>query len=389
MSSEQPSQQQYSVNNLAFRAACNAAAAESKRPLRRRVIERLAALPDTRALISELQLRKSDAPGGLFDRLANDPCWKTLVAETTADALGWDDLASQGASWGQRVATIWRKFMEGDDQHVARIVTATVVSIGAVWSGNQITDGELLRDVVLPIRATLAGSPELDMKFKLSVDGGTIPVSLAPQTEGVLIPVKLEVQAKSEPIVVDVEADAYTKELGVVLAQLADVRTTLVTHMNKPGVDMTQLAEHFKEIEERMGELVQLQEHEVVAGAGQRYDVTVDEGRHRILLLQSLGADPAGYHAVNVVVCLESVKTSNGPAKARYWVGLADLGCQPGRSISEGEKQDASIGAEKNWDVTVHSVKRRLNGRGRATFSLRPVVPQLRKAKTMTAGTTD
>jgi hypothetical protein len=38
--------------------------------------------------------------------------------------------------------------------------------------------------------------------------------------------------------------------------------------------------------------------------------------------------------------------------------------------------------------VTAHSVKRRLNGRGRATFSLRPDVPQLRKAKPLTAGTT-
>jgi hypothetical protein len=161
----------------------------------------------------------------------------------------------------------------------------------------------------------------------------------------------------------------------------------LVTHTKNPGVDVTQLAKSLKEIEERMGELVQLQEHEVVAGAGQRYDVTVDEDRPRILLLQSIGPDAAGYHTVNVVVCLDSVETSNGTAKAHYWVGLADDGCRPSREILEGKTQDASIGAEQ-WDVTVHSVKRRLNGRGRATFSLRPDVPQLRKARAITAGTT-
>lgn len=373
MSSEQPSQQQYSLNDLAFRAVCNAAAPEGKRPVRRRVIARLAAAPETSALMAELRPRASAEPGrGLFDLLANEPRWKTLVDETIADTLGWDDLAKKGGSWGQRLMTICRKFIEGDDQHLARIVVGVTGLASAVLLSIRIADGSLTLGPV-------------DVKLKVSTYGGAIPVSLQPQIAN---PVKLTVQADSQPIVVDVQADAYTKELDVVLARLADVRTTLVTLTKNPSVDMTQLAKSLKDIEERMGELVQLQEHEVVAGAGQRYDVTVDEDRPKILLLQSLGPDATRYHAVNVVVCLDSVDTSKGNAKAEYWVGSADRGCQPGQWISEGKTRDASISANKDWDVTVHSVKRRLNGRGRATFSLRPVVPQLRKTKPLTAGTT-
>jgi hypothetical protein len=372
--SEQPSQRQWSVNDLAFRAACNAATPESKHPLRRRVIARLAVAPETRALLTELQLRASSEPGrGVLDLLAVDPRWKTLVAETTADTLGWDDLAKKGGSWGQRLVTVCRKFLEGDDQHLARVAVGVTGLAGAVLLSVRIADGSMTLGPV-------------EVKLKLSADGGTIPVSFSPRADGVSIPVELDVQTRPEPIVVDVRTGGYKKELDVVLAQLADVRTTLVTQTNKP--DMTQLASHLKEIEERMGQVVQLQEHVVLAGAGQRYDVTVDEDRPKILLLQSLGPDATSYHAVNVVVCLDSVDTSKGAAKARYWVGPADGGCQSGGQIAEGERQDASIEAQNDWDVTAHSVKRRLNGRGRATFSLRPDVPQLRKAKPLTAGTT-
>ena len=44
--------------------------------------------------------------------------------------------------------------------------------------------------------------------------------------------------------------------------------------------------------------------------------------------------------------------------------------------LSEGQIQQWDLG-KNEWTLAVHSVKRRLNGQGRATFSLRPSVPQI------------
>jgi hypothetical protein len=338
-----------SVHDLAFRAACNAAAAESKRPLRRRVMQRLAASPDTQALIADLQPLVSAVPGGnLLELLASDTRWKTLVAETVADTLGWDDLMTRGASWGEYLSTIWRKLMAGDDQQVARIVLAVIAS----WGVYRIADNAPIEPI--------------DVKFQVSANTNaiplSIPVSFVPQTDGASLPVNLDLQTQSRPILLDVAV----KQLRAVTAAEPGAATG-------PVVDTRKMEEQLGEIAARMRRIVELQGDI----AGQRHEISLDEKRPRILLVQSL--DPtAGYSATNVELCLASVSQPNGPASVRYSIGEAGAqrACSGDRRLSEGQFDRLLLG-NSEWTVAVHSVKRRLNGQGRATFSLRPSVPQM------------
>lgn len=377
-----------SVHDLEFRAACNAAVAESKRPLRRRVMERLAASPDTHGLISGLLPRVSLAPGGgLFELLAKEPQWQTLVAETAADTLEWNDLAERGVAFGERLHAVWRKFSQGDDQKALRYVVATVCSVVFAGSVDRATDGKV-HEMVASIRTTLIGPPApMDVKFQLSAEGTAIPVSFVPVTEAASIPIKLDVQAQPRPIVVDIAAAGYTKELAEVLHQLTQANLALADLAKKSGADASQFAKLGK-MESHLRRVVDLQTNMVEAGAGQRYDVTLDEDHPQTLLLQSLDPATGNYRAVDVVMCLEAVDKPNGPASARYSIGSADKagGCSGGQWIFEGKPQAKKTDVG-DWMVAVRSVKRRLNGQGRATFSLRPDVPQLRKL--VAADTTD
>ena len=352
-----------SVHDLAFRAACNTAAAESKRPLRRRVIERLAASPDTQALIANLQPLVAAIPGGdLFEVLANDARWKTLVAETVADTLGWDDLMTRGRSWGEYAATIWRKFSAGDDQHVARLVLMVIASWGAY-----------------EVAADKSPPKPLDVKFQVSADTDaiplSIPVSFVPRTDGASLPVKLDLQTDSKPIVLDIGV----KQLREITAAEPGVATAPVV------IDTRKMEEQLGEIAERMRRAVELQ----ADIAGQRHEVPLDEKRTRILLVQPL--DPAaGLGVMNVELCLLSVNP-NGRSVV-YSIGEAEAQrtCSADRTLREGEIQRVVLGKGKSeWTVAVHSVKRRLNGQGRATFSLRPSVPQMSNLNVAASDTSD
>ncbi len=369
---------EYSVNDLAFRAACNAAVPESKRPLRRRVMQRLAASPHTQALAIDLLPRVSPEPGhGLYDLLAADPRWQTLVAETVADTLGWDDLANRGISLGQRLLTILRKFFEGDAQHGARIVVAGLGLLGSFWLSIRIADDSL---VLGPV----------ELKLKVSAIG-TVPV---PATFGPLAPVEVNVVPKPQPLVVDVRtgtqnactANACRNELLRVVEQLGRTNQALA-ELAKPGINPSQWAT-LGDMEGHLRNLVKLQTDMVELNAGQPYDVPVDEDHPRLLLVRSLDPAAAGNDSVNVVVCLDAVEKKAGvKARAKYSIGRTDQGgCSRFEWITEGQIQSPPVGQDQ-WEVTVHSIKRRLNGQGRATLSLRPPVPHLRNV--VTADTTD
>jgi hypothetical protein len=351
-----------SVHDLAFRAACNTAAAESKRPLRRRVLERLAASPDTQALIVNLQPLVAAIPNGdLFEVLANDARWKTLVAETVADTLGWDDLMTRGASWGEYLATIWRKFIAGDDQHVARMVLIVIAS----WGIYEVADNN---SPVKPI----------DVKFQLSADTNaiplSIPVSFVPRTDGASLPVTLDLQAQAKPMVLDVAV----KQSGEITVDAPGGTTAPVM------VDTKKMEDQLGEIAARMRRVVELQGDI----AGQRHEISLDEKRPRILLVQPL--DPAaGESAMNVELCLASVNL-NGLASVAYSIVEAGTqrACSGDKKLSEGQIQRLLLG-KNEWTVAVHAVKRRLNGQGRATFSLRPSVPQIGNLNVAASDTSD
>ncbi len=373
-----------SAYDLGFRAACNAAIAESKRPLRRRVIERLETSYETQKLIEQLGPLSSTAPGNsVFDLLAKDPRWQTLVAETVANTRGWGALPAKDGFWGKLLA-ILQSVIGSDDKPATRLVVAAVASasVGGL-SGYKL--------------AELQPPDPLDMKVKVTAQGTEIPVSfvLPKAVEGVSIPVRVDLQAKPQPLVVDVSADvgdAYKKEMGRIAAQLRQANATLDKLAQKPASDGAQLAtleeiaSHLRDVSELQQQVVkeipqfsQQLQNVVAGGAGQRYEVNVDEGHPRILLVQSLHPTNLGYRKVNVELCLKSVSRPNGHAGVVYSIGEAgtqgSCSSNPWKKLVEGVPEQVSIGVD-NWMVAVHSVKRRF-GQGRATFSLRPDVPIL------------
>lgn len=394
-----------SAEDLAFRAACNAVVAENKRPLRRRIIERLAALAETSRLMAELEVEASIRGGNVFDQLMKEPRWQTLVAETVANTRDWGALPANGW-WEKLLAKLPDVFASGD-KPATRLVVAAVasVSVGGVggWGGYKIADMQ-------------AG-----VKLKVTAEGTEIPVSLVPnKIEDVSIPVKVDLQAAPQPLVVDVSADvgdAYRKEMARIFAQLSQANTTLAELAKKPTGDAAQLAKlaemesHLRKVSELQQKVVndeipqfsQQLQNVVNGGAGQRYEVTVDEGHPRILLVQSLDPAKVAYRKVNVELCLTSVTKPNGHAEVTYSIGEAGTqgSCSSKASRNEGSKlvegvPDAVSIGDDNWMVAVHSVKRRFNGQGRATFSLRPDVPILARRPdgpqprdVVTADTTD
>lgn len=384
--------QPISVWDLAFRAACNAAVVEGKRPVRRRVMARLAQMPETHDILRDLQLHASPLPGqSAFDLLGKDERWKTLVAETLADRLDWSDFARRGIAFGERVGTIWRKITGGADQQVARIVVATLTSVSLAWYANDRAGGDLFQNMFVSIRTTLVGPSEpLEVKFKLSADNGTIPVTFVPTASGQSIPVKLELRTSGEPIVVDVGTKAhevYGKELLQLTGQLRRGNESLAKLVDTAGFESGELAEQLAALQEQMRRVADL--HTKVAdqefsglgrklqgiAAVQHYDVRVDQNHPRVLLLQSFDHKAGEYRAVNVLLCLKALAKRRDQTTVTYWIAEADgqTTCASGDyKIEEGKSEPREVGPE-NWVVTVHSVKRRWNGEGQATFSLRPV----------------
>ncbi len=203
-----------SLESIAFRAACNEAVNDVTRPIKRRVMARIAASNDGGAIIHaawEKICNESSAAGStdcvskLTQALLQDPAWRTLVLEEVQRERQWSDLIHGRfkAVW-DRLFSILEKL--GDHGHpVARGATGVLVALLALWVPYTI-DPEGVKNLTLPIRVALTGeATPLRAQFATSSDGKSIPVTFTPRLDPGIVPVQFASSRTAIPLRLTIE----------------------------------------------------------------------------------------------------------------------------------------------------------------------------------------
>jgi hypothetical protein len=189
------------VHELAFRAACNEGAPPASRPVKPRVIDRIAHGPDAHDVFQQAwdqaTSRGLETPTDInrlfYESVVKNPMWATLVAEQIAAEVKWKDLfASDGLqSLYDRGSALFEKFTNRKEHPAAATATRVVVAISGLWGVN-VAFPEQLQAVTLPIRASLIG------------EEGKLPITFSPQLDDQDKPVHI-------PFVLDADTTSRMK----------------------------------------------------------------------------------------------------------------------------------------------------------------------------------
>jgi hypothetical protein len=140
----------FDLSSMAFHAACNQAVDASIRPIRRRVLRRLAErfrfdgrllrlLSDTQSQADNeipahpvVSWRGKLVENRFIELIASDPQWKTIVLDAVVQERRWSDIWSRGYEiFLDRLVSLLEKLIS-PDHPTARLTTRTLTSGAAI-----------------------------------------------------------------------------------------------------------------------------------------------------------------------------------------------------------------------------------------------------------------
>jgi hypothetical protein len=233
---------------LVFRAACNAALPAESRPIKQRVIERIARSSEVHKILESMWQDLQAAGGPITEsrvvaELTRNPLWNTLVSEYVEQEKSWKDLRNRDYRSGllEWVWSLCEKMVDPEAHPVARSVTM-VLCVTGILGG--LAQGKFVREAIIqPIRIALIGNDPLKVTFSPDLQGGDvhvtfkadqkepgIPIYFKPQPAGQsTLPIELKIAADAKPIDLKVNGtgDVATalKGLNRQIARNADVLT--------------------------------------------------------------------------------------------------------------------------------------------------------------------
>jgi hypothetical protein len=171
----------FDAGSIVFHAACNEAVEAAMRPLRQRVLNRLAHRCRADSQVSKLfsdtwGQAENDIPNSpessgrekvvgrrFIDLIASDPRWKTVVLSAVVQERRWSDLWSRGyEAFSDRLLSLLEK-LNSPDHTAARLTTGALTSIAAfmlaAWlpvkvSGKPNLYEQVLRPLLKPFQVT-------------------------------------------------------------------------------------------------------------------------------------------------------------------------------------------------------------------------------------------
>lgn len=207
-----------SIKTLEFRAACNEAVNEAYRPVKRRVLARIAASQDGQRIIyaawlnnQRVSATQGDSAARVSQTLVQDPGWRTLVREEVERERYWGDLIHGRfkAVW-DRLSSLLEKLR--DHQHpVARGTTSAILAVLALWIPYKI-DPTAVKDLTQPIRFIITGEAQpVHAQLVTEGDGRVIPVTFAPRIDPDVLPLQFTSSQAVVPFTVGVASTSGTQ----------------------------------------------------------------------------------------------------------------------------------------------------------------------------------
>lgn len=195
------------ADNLWFRAACHGAVDDSLRPVKARVIRRLAADPESSSISQTVAAATGPTPEQFSSALVADPRWRTIVAESVARERRWTDL------WRRR-----DEFKDAWDWTRAALEKIAGSGLPIGRTAALVASGTLSYVVTMNVLPKAATALDLELLPRMSgptavrFDGTMAPVSVSLSAPGPLnVPVnlvpepdRLTVRARLDPA--DLEA---------------------------------------------------------------------------------------------------------------------------------------------------------------------------------------
>ncbi len=181
-------------NSIIFQAACDEAVEASMRPVRQRVVNRLAdrCRSDVQVSrlfsitwdeaendvpnLSEAPLREKLIGNKFINLIAVDPRWKTLVLNAIVQERRWSDLWSRGYGlFSDRLLSFFEK-LNSPYHPATRLTTGALTSLAAillaVWIPPKVARKPDFYDIVLrPILKPFQGKYEVPIDLKTNVNG--------------------------------------------------------------------------------------------------------------------------------------------------------------------------------------------------------------------------
>ncbi len=225
---------------LRFRAACNAAADPSYRPLKLRVIRRLSDFDHFGSLFDKLWAAARASEEAFFEALGHDPLWQTAVAETAVNERSWLSLANKdfwqkGSNkisdkvWDWSLAAI-EKLWDRKHHPATAMISTIALTLAIPLAVSQIFPN-LYRELTKPIRvAVIPDLQELDKgynDFKARLEKDPLSIQVRPAVDA--IPIKfvgdpVEVTTKDQQLQ---EALRQLKSGTLTLRQIASSMSSI------------------------------------------------------------------------------------------------------------------------------------------------------------------
>jgi hypothetical protein len=228
------------VNELAFRTACNAAVAASSRPIKRRVIHRLAESAEAQRVFSFVWMsaEKKEPPiePHFFEELTKSQLWSTLVVEAIAEERKWGDIFSPAEFSGNldRLHAFWEKCFGKDASALTKVASTAAAGAGSLAIATQFNPN-VLHTITLPIEVELKGdSTPLPVRFVVDSKGDSIPITFKGPDGATTIPVRFEASVNDKPLKLHFESDTKDDRtpaaaLNLVASRLDQTNTSITT----------------------------------------------------------------------------------------------------------------------------------------------------------------
>jgi hypothetical protein len=407
-----------SVESLAFRAACNEAVNEATRPIKRRVMARIAASNDARAIIyttwRQIDHDNAGRPTDCFSKvtqaLIQDPGWRTLVLEEVQSERQWRDLIHGNfkAVW-DRLSSILEKLR--DHEHpVARGATGVLVALLTLWVPYTI-DPDGVKNLTLPIRVALTGEANpLHARFITASDGKAIPVTFTPRLDPETLSVQFASSRTPVPVRFAIEEtkghpsssapevgalpkaadDLHTIALGIIklagtpelpksaMTQSADVEQSapgelsqMVAEFQRATKSLNTVIDNQAKLETELKSLDQKQTRLEVAEQNHAPATTVAlaEGVPQSVAIEWFDAT-SGTVACNVEITARNIQRS-------VHIIANPSSCFPNRVQLKAAESDLSVGVPWNADqigckITVHEVENHWFGKKYVIATIAP-----------------
>lgn len=417
------------ANQLAFRAVCNSAIDPSRRPLKKRVIERLSDSPEAKDLyrthwVSASHLQGSQ-PENFFKLLGSDILWQTKVAEEVESERSWKDL-SNGKFFGKFrdwTSALFEK-LAGKEHPAARALTAATLGLSLVVAIKSVGPVDTL---TIPV-SVVATYDKKAAPITLKLAGDSVKVNLEPVTDSIAktqVPIQLQLIPDKTAVPINFVSggesggrpkDALTevtKKLessNVVLRQAAaslDLMakqpvhsdlTKLYANLDSVSQNVFQTRSKLDDVNRTLAELktsYETQSREQVltsknegqnidqklkilarASANQRdaFDMSFQENTCRTVLLPHFDPDSGQETSIVAGIDVRGIR-EDGKSRTVNIDRRTEGSCDP--AVVAGPSHDYSEGKRiplnpEPWNLTVISIERNWYGRRSATLRFTP-----------------